>query len=139
MIDETATLIAYLLTVNGVTTQVSTRVFGPPGLPIGYAGATKALVIMPDGGSQPTDMPIMTMPFQVRCYGPTPTAAHEVYAAVHDALHNCGPIQVTVGATKVVLARSQRLSGPVYLPELETGWQMWLARYGAILSDRTVT
>lgn len=140
MIDETDALISYLLTVAGVTAQVSTRIYGPPGLPNGYAGATKVIVIMPDGGGQDTRLPLQDMPFQVRCYGATPTAAHDVYEAVHDALHGVGPVKVTVtGGSKVLLAAAVRIGGPVYLPEPETGWHMWLARYNVTFSDRTVT
>lgn len=139
MIDETATIIAYLGTVAGVTTQVSTRIYGPPGLPNGYGGATKVLVVQSDGNGMSTDIPIQQLPFNVRCYGPSPSAAHDVYAAVHDALHGTGPTKVTVGATKVLFAKGQRVSGPVYMQEPETGWHFWLARYNIILSDRVVT
>jgi hypothetical protein len=139
MIDETEVLIAYLNTVAGVTAQVSTRIYGPPGLPTGYAGATKALVVMPDGAGMETDVPIQGMPFQFRCYGDTPANAHDVYEAVHDALHSVAMGKVTVGATKVLLGQGRRLSGPVYWQEPETGWHFWLARYSVILSDRTVT
>ena len=140
MIDETDALISYLLTVGAVTTQVATRIYGAPGLPAGYIGATKALVVFTDGGPQETSMAMQTLPFQVRCYGPTPTAAHDVYEALHDALHDMAPVKVTVtGGSKVLLAKAGRISGPTYLQEPETGFNFWLANYWVVLSDRTVT
>jgi|GEM_PF-5515228 len=138
MIDETAVLIAYLGSVSGVTTQVSTRLYGPPGLPSGYTGSTKVLVVFCDGSGMPTDIPYQNLPFQVRCYGDTPNNAHDVYEAVHDALHDVHATKVTVGATQVVLAKALRVSGPVYLQELEVGWHFWLARYSVTMSDRVV-
>jgi len=139
MIDETAVLIAYLGTVAGVTAQVSTRIYGPPGLPAGYGGGSKVLVVFCDGNGMATDIPYQTLPFQVRCYGDTPGNAHAVYEAVHDALHNAGPTKVTVGSDKILLARGYRISGPVYSQEPETNWYFWIARYNIILSDRPVT
>ena len=140
MIDETDCMVCYLKTVAGVITQVTTRVYGPPGLPAGYVGSTKALVVMGDGGGQETSMATQNVSFQVRCYGPTPTAAHLVYAAAHDALHDMVPTKVTVtGGTKVLIAKAGRVSGPVFLTEPETGFPFWLANYWAVLSDRAVT
>jgi len=139
MIDPTATLLAYLATVTPLTNIVATRLYGPPGLPVGYAGATSALVIMLDASNEDTSTPIIDQPFQARCYGSTPTTAYSVFAALHDAIHNIGPLRVTVSGSTVLLARGRLLSGPVFMTEPELNFGFWLARYGAILSDRTVT
>jgi hypothetical protein len=140
VIDETDALISYLLTVGEVTTQVGSRVHGAPGLPAGYTGATKNLVVFCDGGPLQTGVPMQDLPFQVRCYGPTPTAAHDVYEAVHDALHDMAPVKVTVtGGTKVLIAKAGRISGPLFRTEPQTGWNFWLANYWVQMSDRTVT
>lgn len=137
MIDVVDVVRSYLLTVAGVTTQVSTRIYGPPGLPVGYTGSTKTLVLLPQGAPQESGLPVQWMPFQMRCYGPDPDDAYAVYGAVHDALHDMGAKSVTLSdATVVIIAKAARTGGPTYMREPVTEWHMWLAYYEIALMDR---
>jgi hypothetical protein len=138
MIETLEALIAFLLTKSGVTAQVSTRIYGPPGLPQSYRGETAVLIVETPGEVSLTT-PRIAPDVLVHCYGPTAVAARTVYRAVRDALHDAGPVDVTLASGTARLLRAWQVSTPEDLPEPATGWQRCVARFATHWLDRTVT
>ena len=137
-IDTVAEMITYLRADAGVTAQVATRVYGPPGIPNG-AALQKMIDVFVTSEPNKIDVPMLEAEIQVRCWGTTAKAAWQVYQAVNAALHRTG-LQMWVGqnAGTVIMYQCYKSFGPLAgMDDTVTGdeWPNVIARYTAILAE----
>jgi hypothetical protein len=129
MIDSTAIVTQYLLQNSGVQAQVADRVFGVliPGNEVNEnlpgTELPKFVLLSGMGGFAQLNLPFVEPTYQVRCYGPSPRAAREVYRAVFDALHAVDNFYFA--GNYIVWSREEVQGQDLIDPQ--TGWSFVLA------------
>jgi hypothetical protein len=101
VIDVDAAAVALAQSHPALVTAVGGRIYGGDAPPTDYSSAGGAVCLKSRGGPTRYD-PLLTVSIQVKCYGPTATAAWQVYATTFNALHE------TAGGS-VVFSQSETL------------------------------
>ena len=138
MIDVRAAVRAYLAAQAGIIAQVSTRVYGAPGIPREDAllMPRKALAFYASGGpGADRYVPEAHGNIQFRCYGATSLEAGVVYAALYDALHRKHHIRLTGDMLILTIEESM---APTDMVEPATGWPFVMCVYDVHYVTQTV-
>ncbi len=137
--DPIAALVQLLKDNSALATEVtrSSRVWIVAGQMPGNFDGGKAVFIPGDGGEMHTTYTQMNA--QIRCYGAEYWDAMSVWLKLMNALHDQGPIEVTVTGGKAVMGKAMMLSGPVPDIEPEKEWKfvnsLWdIIWYGRVVS-----
>lgn len=91
MIDTTAILDEYLSAQSGLTTLISTRLWGDRAVPPpGYKPSHGGSIAYKSRGGPPPDYSsqILKVSYQFKCYGETEILANGVYRKLFDVLHD---------------------------------------------------
>lgn len=89
MIDTTAIVRNFILSRPGVAAQVVDRVYAvriPEDLSV-EPQIPKFILLSGVGGQASLELPFLEPTIQVKCFGPSPKLAREVYREVFDGLH----------------------------------------------------
>jgi len=131
LIDSTLMLYKYLISVNALKTEVSSRIYGPPiGIPAGITAPCKFLLFTGDGGAGNPDVPMTVTRFTFHCYGATQTEAQSVFRKLADALNRAQDKRVTLATGSVALLRfAFKESGPLDLPDPEINFPRVVCTY----------
>lgn len=137
LLDAAAALYTYLAGVADFAANGFT-IYGPPGLPVNWAGG-KAVAFWSDGGNAHATLPLTYDRFQLRCYGADHQDARLGYRLLADALNRKGHTRVTVDTKIYVLQYAALSSGPYDLIDPETRWPYVLAYYQVQFYERGVS
>jgi len=123
-------LVAYLHTAIGSTIQVHGAE-----LPVGWTLRNAALVL-PDGGSASSSIPMVEERFTIHCYGTTFVAAVSNDMAVFGALHRAAAAKsAAITAGTVYIPTAYRVTGPIVLRDPGTEWPRVTSSYMVTMSE----
>lgn len=127
-VDSAELVHVFLSADTGLTAQISTRLYGDPGLPQNFTIA-KAVMFLEDGGPSHPDIPMAGTRFAFYCYGPTAQDARTVYRALFNALTRASRTNKTLtGGIVGRLQKATREGGPSSRTDPGTGWKyVWCA------------
>lgn len=134
---DTAEVLYTLLAADAGLAADGYPVYGPPGLPVNWAGG-KAVVFWADGGVGRERLSLTAERVQLRCYGADAESARVGYRLLADALNRRGHTRVTISGKTYVLQYASLTSGPYDLQEPETRWVYVAAFYEVQFYERSV-
>lgn len=137
-LDTLEATLALLAGRTAVAALTSTRLYGPPGLPDTYRGATQALLVIEDGGPADALTALFDTDVWLHCYGPSPASARALARTVRVALSGLGPLDVSVTGGTARLAHCWQTTGPIDVREPETGWFRCLLGFRMRWVDRVI-
>lgn len=140
--DVLGALIAYLKTDAAVVMQVQTRIYGgelPGSVALDANGNPLKCVLLQEaaggfGAFQRSWVPMGNARYDVRCYGPTPFAAMEVWRAVYPVLKG---MKRHVRGT-VLLFDASPVIGASSLREPDTKWPFVFGSFNVLSGEEAV-
>lgn len=138
VIDVNELIHAYLSAQANVTAEVSSYIYGPPGLPLNFA-PRKAIYYEPEGGPGNAYIPMFSQRFMFKCYGATVAEAMAVWRALFDALHREGRTTVAVTGGNAIIRHGELDAGPTALLEPDLGWPLVWSAFRLVFSERLLS